>query len=145
MLFSSNMSISTIIYNQKVLLNEIKKYVAFFDEIPNYNQIKITGRDWYYNDVGSGFLKGKPVLHIAYYYMEAILYDYSDLLNKDIDSLKNVKYILDEVNIVSYDLTKTFLSKDKIETILANNAKAAIMADKMERQIEKLRSIDEDF
>ena len=80
----------------------------------------------------------------VYSQTEALLYDYSSLLTAEITN-ENLNDFENSYGIVIHDLTKENLSVSTIKEILANNAKAAIQAEKLVKQIDALKSINEDF
>ena len=59
--------------------------------------------------------------------------------------MNNYKNFENSFNIVAHDLTKERLTITQIKTILANNAKAAIRAEFIMKQIEKFKTLAEDF
>ena len=58
---------------------------------------------------------------------------------------ENLDKFADSYGVIIHDLTKENLSISTIKEILANNAKAAIQAEKIAKQIEALKSVYEDF
>lgn len=138
-------------FNKTALLNELPIYAAFFTEIDatdnfstksNYKTQQITSRTWYYSLFGNSFLGGKPVF--VYSPMEVVLYDYSNLAKTEITT-ENLDKFADSYGVIIHDLTKENLSISMIKEILANNAKAAIQAEKIAKQIEALKAVNEDF
>jgi flagellar biosynthesis component FlhA len=63
----------------------------------------------------------------------------AEITNENLNDFEN------NYGIVIHDLTKENLSVSTIKEILANNAKAAIQAEKLVKQIDALKSINEDF
>ena len=90
----------------------------------------------------NSFLSGKPVF--VYSPTEAILYDYSALNDIELNN-QNIKDFQNNYGVKVHDLTKENLSITTIKEILANNAKAAIKAEKLVKEIDALNSINEDF
>lgn len=138
-------------FNKTALLNELPIYAAFFTEIDStdnfttkssYKTQQITSRTWYYSLFGNAFLGGKPVF--VYSPTEVVLYDYSNLAKTEITT-ENLDKFADSYGVIIHDLTKENLSVSTIKEILANNAKAAIQAEKLVKQIDALKSINEDF
>lgn len=137
-------------FNKQALLNELPIYAAFFSEKDvldygnrQYNGFpKICARKWTYNFTENSFLSCKTVF--VYTQTEALLYDYSSLLTTEITN-ENLNDFENNYCIVTHDLTKENLSVSTIKEILANNAKAAIQAEKIVKQIEALKAINEDF
>ena len=138
-------------FNKTALLNELPIYAAFFTEIDatdnfstksSYKTQQITSRTWYYSLFVNAFLGGKPVF--VYSPTEAVLYDYSNLAKTEITN-ENLDKFADSYGVIIHDLTKENLSISTIKEILANNAKAAIQAEKILKQIEALKAVNEDF
>lgn len=138
-------------FNKTALLNELPIYAAFFTEIDatdnfstksSYKTQQITSRTWYYSLFGNAFLGGKPVF--VYSPTEVVLYDYSNLAKTEITN-ENLDKFADSYGVIIHDLTKENLSISTIKEILANNAKAAIQAEKILKQIEALKAVNEDF
>lgn len=138
-------------FNKTALLNELPIYAAFFTEIDatedlstksNYKIQQITSRTWCYSLFGNAFLGGKPVF--VYSPTEVVLYDYSNLAKTEITN-ENLDKFADSYGVIIHDLTKENLSISTIKVILANNAKAAIQAEKILKQIEALKAVNEDF
>lgn len=138
-------------FNKTALLNELPIYAAFFTEIDStdnystkssYKTQQITSRTWYYSLFGNAFLGGKPVF--VYSPTEVVLYDYSNLAKTEIAN-ENLDKFADSYGVIIHDLTKENLSISTIKEILANNAKAAIQAEKILKQIEALKAVNEDF
>ena len=138
-------------FNKTALLNELPIYAAFFTEIDStdnfstkssYKTQQITSRTWYYSLFGNAFLGGKPVF--VYSPTEVVLYDYSNLAKTEITN-ENLDKFADSYGVIIHDLTKENLSVSTIKEILANNAKAAIQAEKILKQIEALKAVNEDF
>lgn len=138
-------------FNKTALLNELPIYSAFFTEIDatdnfstksSYKTQQITSRTWYYSWFGNAFLGGKPVF--VYSPTEVVLYDYSNLAKTEITN-ENLDKFADSYGVIIHDLTKENLSISTIKEILANNAKAAIQAEKILKQIEALKAVNEDF
>lgn len=138
-------------FNKTALLNELPIYAAFFTEIDSTDNIttkssyktqQITSRTWYYSLFGNAFLGGKPVF--VYSPTEVVLYDYSNLAKTEITN-ENLDKFADSYGVIIHDLTKENLSVSTIKEILANNAKAAIQAEKILKQIEALKAVNEDF
>lgn len=138
-------------FNKTALLNELPIYAAFFTEIDatdnfstksSYKTQQITSRTWYYSLFGNAFLGGKPVF--VYSPTEVVLYDYSNLSKTEITN-ENLDKFADSYGVIIHDLTKENLSISTIKEILANNAKAAIQAEKILKQIEALKAVNEDF
>jgi hypothetical protein len=138
-------------FNKTALLNDMPIYSAFFTEIDatdnfstksSYKTQQITSRIWYYSWFGNAFLGGKPVF--VYSPTEVVLYDYSNLAKTEITN-ENLDKFADSYGVIIHDLTKENLSISTIKEILANNAKAAIQAEKILKQIEALKAVNEDF
>ena len=138
-------------FNKTALLNELPIYAAFFTEIDatdnystksSYKTQQITSRTWYYSLFGNAFFGGKPVF--VYSPTEVVLYDYSNLAKTEITN-ENLDKFADSYGVIIHDLTKENLSISTIKEILANNAKAAIQAEKILKQIEALKAVNEDF
>jgi hypothetical protein len=87
-------------------------------------------------------LANKPVFY--YGNNEATLYDYSSLLTVKID-LNHLDDFENRYGIKVHDLTKENLKVSEIKEILANNAKAAIRAENLTKQLVKFKSMAEDF
>lgn len=130
------------------ILNELKKYTAFFDEHTDIFQDTSRGitRRWRYSHSENSCLAGAPVFILEPYdrnfHRDCTLFDYSDILTVDITK-DNYKDYLNNVEIRTYKLGSLTISKMK--QILENNAKAAIVAEKLEGTIEKIASIEEMF
>ena len=75
---------------------------------------------------------------------EATLYDFSALLREEV-TIENCKNFENKYGIKVYDLTKERLTISQIKEILANNAKAAIRAETLTKQVTKFKSMSEDF
>lgn len=140
-------------FNKSALLNELHIYAAFFSEsngldfsFPTNRKYasgqQITSRTWMYGLFENSFLSGKPVF--VYSPTEAILYDYSALNDIELNN-QNIKDFQNNYGVKVHDLTKENLSITTIKEILANNAKAAIKAEKLVKEIDALNSINEDF
>jgi hypothetical protein len=75
---------------------------------------------------------------------EATLYDFSALLREEV-TIENCKNFENKYGVKVYDLTKERLTISQIKEILANNAKAAIRAETLTKQVTKFKSMSEDF
>lgn len=140
------MKCNMIFYNLTETINELKIYSAFFPERPvwMFNELGKApiARVWSYS-YGESHLYGLSN-QIVFYYVkdkEAYLYDYSNILN--IKVTEN-DYGL-EYKIIKHDLSKEKLKVSEIKEILANNARAAIVAKKLEEQVKALDALKEDF
>lgn len=136
-----------MIYHLTEVINELKVYASFF---PEQNYFYWYGDDkpkspvtrvWSYGLNESKYLSNKVVF--SYSKDEAYLFDYSAILN--VTPTAEMADNLDIAKVVIHDLTKEQLKVSEIKTILANNAKAAIVAQKLEKTIDSLKAISEDF
>lgn len=132
------------VYNLAAIVNEMKVYAAFFDENTNvdYSTDEIIDRIWSYKWSEDSFLANKIIFMYSKY--EATLYDFSALLTEEV-TIENCKNFENSYCLKVYDLTKEQLNISKIKEILANNAKAAIRAEYLTKQVKKLKSMSEDF
>ena len=132
------------VFNFSTIVNEMKVYSAFFEERMNTNYAtgEILARVWCYNWAENSFLANKTIFMYGQY--EAILYDYTALLTAEID-LNNLNNFENKYGVVAHDLTKERLTVSQIKEILANNAKAAIRAETLTKQLTKFKSMAEDF
>lgn len=132
------------IFNYTALFNELRVYAAFFEEVDNfdYTTNKLNSRVWMFSFLEKSFLANKPVFY--YGNNEATLYDYSSLLTIEID-LNHLDDFENRYGIKVHDLTKENLKVSEIKEILANNAKAAIRAENLTKQLVKFKSMAEDF
>ena len=132
------------VYNLAAIVNEMKVYAAFFDEDTNvdYSTDEIIDRIWSYKWSEDSFLANKIIFVYSKY--EATLYDFSALLTEEV-TIENCKNFENSYCLKVYDLTKEQLNISKIKEILANNAKAAIRAEYLTKQVKKFKSMSEDF
>lgn len=132
------------VYNLAAIVNEMKVYAAFFDENTNvdYSTDEIIDRIWSYKWSEDSFLANKIIFMYSKY--EATLYDFSALLTEEV-TIENCKNFENSYCLKVYDLTKEQLNISKIKEILANNAKAAIRAEYLTKQVKKFKSMSEDF
>ena len=132
------------VYNLAAIVNEMKVYAAFFDENTNvdYSTDKVINRVWSYKWSENSFLANKIIFMYSKY--EATLYDFSALLTEEV-TIENCKNFENSYCLKVYDLTKEQLNISKIKEILANNAKAAIRAEYLTKQVKKFKSMSEDF
>ena len=132
------------VYNLAAIVNEMKVYAAFFDENTNvdYSTDEIINRVWSYKWSEDSFLANKIIL--IYNKYEATLYDFSALLTEEV-TIENCKNFENSYCLKVYDLTKERLNISQIKEILANNAKAAIRAEYLTKQVKKFKSMSEDF
>lgn len=132
------------VYNLAAIVNEMKVYAAFFDENTNvdYSTDKVINRVWSYKWSENSFLANKIIFMYSKY--EATLYDFSALLSEEV-TVENCKNFENSYCLKVYDLTKEQLNISKIKEILANNAKAAIRAEYLTKQVKKFKSMSEDF
>lgn len=132
------------VYNLAAIVNEMKVYAAFFDEDTNvdYSTDEIIDRIWSYKWSEDSFLANKIIFMYSKY--EATLYDFSALLTEEV-TIENCKNFENSYCLKVYDLTKEQLNISKIKEILANNAKAAIRAEYLTKQVKKFKSMSEDF
>ena len=132
------------VFNFAAIVNEMKVYSAFFEERTNvnYSTGDILNRVWSYRWSEDSFLANKTIFMYSQY--EATLYDFSALLTEEV-TMDNCKNFENKYGIKVYDLTKERLTITQIKTILANNAKAAIRAETLTKQVNKFKSMSEDF
>ena len=127
------------------VINELKKYVAFFNE-KSISDGKTNVRSWTYGWDECEILCGKTVVEIYYDYIHMTssgkIYDYSALLDMKINT-ENYKDIMNSVVIPSYDFNK--LTTSQMKTILENNAKAANVSSKLNGQAEKYKNLEDMF
>lgn len=125
------------------ITNELKKYVAFFNEKLILNG-KFNVRTWTYGWDEIEILCGKTVVEIYYNHMTSSgkIYDYSALLDMKINT-ENYKDIMNSVVIPSYDFNK--LTTSQMKTILENNAKVANVSSKLNDQAEKYKNLEDMF
>lgn len=132
------------VFNFATIVNEMKVYSAFFEERTNvnYSTGEILNRVWSYRWSEDSFLANKTIFMYSQY--EATLYDFSALLTEEV-TMENCKNFENKYGVKVYDLTKERLTITQIKTILANNAKAAIRAETLTKQVNKFKSMSEDF
>lgn len=132
------------VFNFAAIVNEMKVYSAFFEERTNvnYSTGDILNRVWSYRWSEDSFLANKTIFMYSQY--EATLYDFSALLTVEV-TMDNCKNFENKYGIKVYDLTKERLTISQIKEILANNAKAAIRAETLTKQVNKFKSMSEDF
>ena len=138
-----------------VVIWELLKYKAFFQEA----FVQMGGgkyiRSWRYKDDEPSFLAGKAVFVIESLYdntlPECRLFDYSSILTSKITDenyLDFVNYLIDFVLQLNLDLSfKDIkdLKKSEMIQILANDAMAANKAPKLEMLVNKRKDIDTMF
>jgi len=132
------------VFNFATIVNEMKVYSAFFDEKTNvdFSTGDVLNRVWSYRWSENSFLANKTIFMYSRY--EATLYDFSALLTEEV-SMENCKNFENRYGVKVYDLTKERLTISQIKEILANNAKAAIRAEKLTKQVTKFKNMSEDF
>lgn len=132
------------VFNLATLINEMKVYAAFFDEKTNidFSTNEIINRVWSYKWTENSFLANKMIFIYSKY--EATLYDFSALLTEEV-TIENCKNFENKYGVKVHDLTKERLTISQIKEILANNAKAAIRAEKLMKQATKFNTMAEDF
>ena len=132
------------VFNFATIVNEMKVYSAFFDEKTNvdFSTGDVLNRVWTYRWAENSFLANKTIFMYSRY--EATLYDFSALLTEEV-TIENCKNFENRYGVKVYDLTKERLTISQIKEILANNAKAAIRAEKLTKQVTKFKNMSEDF
>lgn len=132
------------VFNFATIVNEMKVYSAFFDEktYVDFSTGDIFNRVWSYRWSKNSFLANKRIFMYSRY--EATLYDFSALLTEEV-TMENCKNFENRYGVKVYDLTKERLTITQIKEILANNAKAAIRAEKLTKQVTKFKTMSEDF
>jgi hypothetical protein len=132
------------VFNFATIVNEMKVYSAFFDEKTNvdFSTGDVLNRVWSYRWAENSFLANKTIFMYSRY--EATLYDFSALLTEEV-TIENCKNFENRYGVKVYDLTKERLTISQIKEILANNAKAAIRAEKLTKQVTKFKNMSEDF
>lgn len=132
------------VFNFATIVNEMKVYSAFFDEKTNvdFSTGDVINRVWSYRWAENSFLANKTIFMYSRY--EATLYDFSALLTEEV-TVENCKNFENRYGVKVYDLTKERLTISQIKEILANNAKAAIRAEKLTKQVTKFKNMSEDF
>ena len=132
------------VFNFATIVNEMKVYSAFFDEKTNvdFSTGDVLNRVWSYRWSENSFLANKTIFMYSRY--EATLYDFSALLTEEV-TVENCKNFENRYGVKVYDLTKERLTISQIKEILANNAKAAIRAEKLTKQVTKFKNMSEDF
>ena len=132
------------VFNFSTIVNEMKVYSAFFEERNNinYSTGELLNRVWSFRWTEESFLANKTIFMYSQY--EATLYDFSALLTEEV-TMENSKNFENKYGVIVHDLTKERLTITQIKTILANNAKAAIRAETLTKQIKKFKSMSEDF
>ena len=123
------------------VIKELAIYGAFFSE--SFTQISATKscRGWHYRWDENSFLAGKTIFSVEPD-GDCILYDYTKVLTTTVTD----DNYLDFVNKLGLDFYKLEnLSLSKMKEILENNAKAANVAEKIDRQITKRKEIDTMF
>lgn len=132
------------VFNFATIVNEMKVYSAFFDEKTNvdFSTGDVLNRVWSYRWSENSFLANKTIFMYSRY--EATLYDFSALLTEEV-TIENCKNFENRYGVKVYDLTKERLTISQIKEILANNAKAAIRAEKLTKQVTKFKNMSEDF
>jgi hypothetical protein len=127
------------------ITNELKKYVAFFNE-KSISSGKFNVRTWTYGWDECEILCGKTVVEIYYDYIHmtstGIIYDYSAMLGMKINT-ENYKDIMNSIKIHSYDFNELTTSQMKI--ILENNAKVANVSSKLNNQVERYKNLEDMF
>lgn len=129
-----------------VVIRELLKYTAFFQE----SFVQIGGdkyrRSWRYKDDEPSFLAGKAVFVIEPQYdntlPECRLFDYSSILTSKITD-ENYLDFVNSLDLSFKDIKD--LKKDEMIQILANNAMAANKAPKLEMLVNKRKDIDTMF
>ena len=132
------------VFNFATIVNEMKVYSAFFDEKTNvdFSTGDVLNRVWSYRWAENSFLANKTIFMYSRY--EATLYDFSALLTEEV-TIENCKNFENRYGVKVYDLTKERLTISHVKEILANNAKAAIRAEKLTKQVTKFKNMSEDF
>ena len=132
------------VFNFATIVNEMKVYSAFFDEKTNvdFSTGDVLNRVWSYRWAENSFLANKTIFMYSRY--EATLYDFSALITEEV-TIENCKNFENRYGVKVYDLTKERLTISQIKEILANNAKAAIRAEKLTKQVTKFKNMSEDF
>ena len=129
-----------------VVIWELLKYKAFFQEA----FVQMGGgkyiRSWRYKDDEPSFLAGKAVFVIESLYdntlPECRLFDYSSILTSKITD-ENYLDFVNSLDLSFKDIKD--LKKDEMIQILANNAMAANKAPKLELLVNKRKEIDTMF
>ena len=129
-----------------VVIWELLKYKAFFQEA----FVQMGGgkyiRSWRYKDDEPSFLAGKAVFVIESLYdntlPECRLFDYSSILTAKITD-ENYLYFVNSLDLSFKDIKD--LKKSEMIQILANNAMAANKAPKLELLVNKRKEIDTMF
>ena len=128
------------------VIQELKKYTAFFQEsfvaLGGYKY----GRSWRYKDDEPSFLAGKVVFVMEPQFdntlPECRLFDYSSILTAKITN-ENYLNFVNSLDLSFKDIKD--LKKDEMIQILANNAMAANKAPKLELLVNKRKEIDTMF
>ena len=128
--------------NYSTLMKELQIYKEFFPEYDVSDSTTIVMRTWSYKWSENSFIASKPVFIFSR--TEATLYDYSSLLTIEID-LDNMDDFVNRYGIKIHDLTIENLKDSEIKTILANNAKAAIRAELLTKQLTQFKNLAGDF
>lgn len=138
------MKFAEIKSNYSTLMKELQIYKEFFPEydVTDWAAGTIEMRTWSYKWSENSFIASKPVF--IYSRTEATLYDYSSLLTIEID-LDNMDDFVNRYGIKIHDLTNENLKESEIKTILANNAKAAIRAELLTKQLTQFKNLAGDF
>lgn len=129
-----------------VVIRELLKYTAFFQE--SFVQIGCDKyrRSWRYKDDEPSFLAGKAVFVIEPQYdntlPECRLFDYSSILTSKITD-ENYLDFVNSLDLSFKDIKD--LKKSEMIQILANNAMAANKAPKLELLVNKRKDIDTMF
>ena len=129
-----------------VVIWELLKYKAFFQEA----FVQMGGgkyiRSWRYKDDEPSFFAGKAVFVIESLYdntlPECRLFDYSSILTAKITD-ENYLYFVNSLDLSFKDIKD--LKKSEMIQILANNAMAANKAPKLELLVNKRKEIDTMF
>ena len=128
------------------VIQELKKYTAFFQEsfvaLGSYKY----GRSWRYKDDEPSFLAGKVVFVMEPKFdntlPECRLFDYSSILTAKITN-ENYLNFVNSLDLSFKDIKD--LKKDEMIQIIANNAMAANKAPKLELLVNKRKEIDTMF
>ena len=128
--------------NYSTLMKELQIYKEFFPEYDVSDATSIVMRTWSFKWSENSFIASKPVFIFSR--TEATLYDYSSLLTIEID-LDNMDDFVNRYGIKIHDLTNENLKDSEIKTILANNAKAAIRAELLTKQLTQFKNLAGDF
>lgn len=129
-----------------VVIWELLKYKAFFQEaFVQMGDVKYI-RSWRYKDDEPSFLAGKAVFVIESLYdntlPECRLFDYSSILTAKITD-ENYLDFVNSLDLSFKDIKD--LNKSEMIQILANNAMAANKAPKLELLVNKRKDIDTMF